>query len=88
MGRCVFGLSLAAVCLVSGCAILGTGDASRTRVAVYLGRGARNCGAFCHLRMATFAENVDGFPVDEAATVRLCAVCQHVIPDFATLSIF
>ena len=65
MGRCVFGLSLAAVCLVSGCTILGTGDASRTRVAVYLGRGARNCGAFCHLRMATFAENVDGFPVDE-----------------------
>ena len=27
-------------------------------------------------------------PVAEAATVRLCAVCQHVIPDFAALSIF
>ena len=65
MKKAVLGLSLAAVCLVSGCAIPGTGDASRTRVAVYLGRGARNCGAFCHLRIATFAENVDGFPVDE-----------------------
>ena len=64
MKKMALRMSLLAVVLVGGCAIHGTGDAPRTRVAVYLDRGARNCGAFCHLRIATFAENVEGFPVD------------------------
>ena len=64
MRNLVFAVSLASVAL-GGCAILGRDEAPpQTRVAVYLDRGARNCGAFNHLRIATFAENVDGFPID------------------------
>ena len=64
MKKLIFGASLMAFALLAGCAALGLGETRATRVAVYLDRGARNCGAFCHLRIATFAENVDGFPVD------------------------
>ena len=60
----VLGMSLLAAGLLGGCAILRGVGTPVTRVAVYLDRGARNCGAFCHLRIATFAENVEGFPVD------------------------
>ena len=59
---------IAAAALLSGCVSpVAENELAPLRVAVFVGEGARNIGAFRWIEIATMAENVVATPVDGAA---------------------